>query len=383
MNILPNNTLFTADPEKSWTIPGNYYFDRDIYDQEIASIFHRNWQYMCHGSLLSEPGQYFVRDIGDQSIFLVKDQQGEIRGYHNVCQHRAHRLLEGAGKIRDRITCPYHAWCYELTGELQFARGSDQVLDFPKDKIRLQPVRVDSLCGFYFVSLNSETKPIAELYTGLEEEILAIAPDAANLKRAYSKEFNLAANWKNSMENYSECYHCPNRHPSLVNSALDIDQYRIEVRGEYHRHITTDVGDSQGYKIDASEGPQEFGSWMMWPNMVFEVYPGGNLTIFNHVPTGPESTRQETEWFFSNDTPSEQEQEVIDFVNVVREEDIPICESVQRGLHSYGYHQGRFIVDKDRTYMSEHAVHDFQLKVMRALHPSAPNKEANPERHRP
>ncbi len=101
--------------------------------------------------------------------------------------------------------------------------------------------------------------------------------------------------------------------------------------------------------------------------MVFEVYPGGNLTVFHHVPDGPEKTQQETEWYFADKTPTAEEQEVIHFVNIVREEDIPICESVQRGLHSQGYQQGRFIVDRDRTYVSEHAVHDFQLNVIRAL----------------
>ena len=101
--------------------------------------------------------------------------------------------------------------------------------------------------------------------------------------------------------------------------------------------------------------------------MVFEVYPGGNLTVFHHVTQWAGKNTPGTEWYFADSIPTSEEQEVIDFVNVVREEDIPICESVQRGLHSQGYQQGRFIVDRDRTYVSEHAVHDFQLKVVRAL----------------
>ncbi len=153
---------------------------------------------------------------------------------------------------------------------------------------------------------------------------------------------------------------------------MDITQYQIKINRGYHRHVTSGVGDRQGYTLKRENGErsEEFGSWLVWPNMVFEVYPGGNLTVFHHVPDGPEKTRQETEWYFANKTPSVEEQEVIDFVNVVREEDIPICESVQRGLHSMGYRQGRFIVDRDRTYVSEHAVHDFQLNVIRALNAS-------------
>ncbi len=101
--------------------------------------------------------------------------------------------------------------------------------------------------------------------------------------------------------------------------------------------------------------------------LVLEVYPGGNLTVFHHVPSGPERTVKETEWYFANETPSPEEREVIDFVNVVRDEDIPICENVQRGLHSRGYKQGRFVVDNERTYVSEQAGHDFQLQVVRVL----------------
>ena len=357
------------DPQKSWTLPGSFYFEPEIFGQELTDIFYRSWQYACHRSRLKKPGQYVVREIGDQSIVILKDSEGEIRAYHNVCQHRAHRLLEDEGQVGKMITCPYHAWCYDLAGELVSAVGSDQMPNFPMSDIRLKSVRVDQICGFVFVNMDERAKPMKDIFNGLEEEILALAPNAASLQRAHSQDFKLSANWKNSIENYCECYHCPGRHPSLSNQALDIREYRIRVGNGYHRHITSDVGENQGYTLqgEGSENGHEFGSWFLFPNMVFEVYPGGNLTIFNHVPVGPEATVQETEWFFPGETPTAEEQEVIDFVNIVREEDIPICESVQRGLHSHGYTQGKFIVDDERTYLSEHAVHDFQLNVARAL----------------
>ena len=358
----------TDNAETSWTLPGDLYYEPEVYARELRRIFYRNWQYVCHVSRLKQTGAYFVRDIGDQSVLVIRDKDGEIRGYHNVCQHRAHRLLEDEGKINQRIVCPYHNWAYALSGELLFARGSESMTDFPKCEIRLQPVRVDQLCGFIFVNLDAEAKPMEETYPGLEAEILALAPNAATLERAHVQDFPLAANWKNSVENYCECYHCPNQHPSLVEGALDIGQYRINIHHNYHRHITTDVGDSQGYTMaNAGKGEENFGSWLLWPNTVFEVYPGGNLTVFHHVPTGPETCVQETEWYFAGSEPSKAEREVIDFVNIVREEDIPICESVQRGLHSHGYHRGKFIADPDRSFVSEHAVHDFQRKVAAAL----------------
>ncbi len=359
---------FDHDPDKSWTLPGHYYYEAEIYRRELDRIFYRSWQYVCHVSRLRKPGCYHVRDIGDQSVFVLRDVDGELRAYHNVCQHRAHRLLEGEGDIGQRIVCPYHAWAYAPSGELLFARGSETMENFPRGEIRLQAVKLDQLCGFVFVNLDLDALPMRETFAGLEQEILALAPNAASLERAWSNDFELAANWKNSVDNYSECYHCPNRHPSLVGAALDISRYRIHLHENYHRHVTSDVGDSQGYSMDSSiRGEENFGSWLLWPNMVFEVYPGGNLTVFHHVPAGPERCVQENEWYFARSQPSPAEKEVIDFVNAVREEDIPICESVQKGLHSRGYSRGKFIVDPERSYVSEHAVHDFQRRVLNAL----------------
>ena len=363
-----NIDKFSQDPEVSWTLPGRYYFDTDIYTEEMNRIFYNNWQYVCHQSKLQKAGDYCVREIGGQSVFVVRDSDGQINAYHNVCQHRAHRLVEDQGNVGKMIMCPYHNWCYKFSGQLFRARGSEAVKNFPMDEIALAPVKVDQICGFIFVHLGENPTPMSEAYPELEDDILALAPNAANLKCAHKQNFTLKANWKNSVENYSECYHCPNQHPTLSSSALDMEQYRIVVHQGYHRHRTKDVGDQQGYAIKKSDKNScEFGSWFVWPNMVFEVYPGGNLTIFNHLPTAPEVTTQETEWYFPNEVAAPDEQEVIDFVNVVREEDIPLCESVQKGLHSQGYKQGRFIVDRGRTYMSEHAVHDFQVKVIRAL----------------
>ena len=366
---LPELGKFSDDPESSWTLPGKFYFDPNIYQQELGHIFYKSWQYACHVSVIPQSGDYFVREIGDQSVFVIRDEQGGIQAYHNVCQHRAHRLVEGRGNCGPVIMCPYHNWCYGISGELKSARGSEEVTEFPIQDIYLQAVRVDQLCGFIFVNLDNAARPMSEIYVGLEEEILALSPDAATLMQAHAQNFALNANWKNSVENYSECYHCPNQHPTLSSGALDLNQYRIKVNAGYHRHITTDLGEKQGYKMAETDDAayHEFGSWFVWPNMVFEVYPGGNLTVFHHVPAGPEQTVQETEWYFPTELPTAAEQEVIDFVNAVREEDIPLCESVQKGLHSQGYTQGRFIVDKGRTYMSEHAVHDFQLRVIRAL----------------
>lgn len=366
---LPDVGRFTDDPNRSFTLPGSFYYDPDIFEREKRAIFTRTWQYVCHVSRLTEPGSYAVRDIGDQSIIVVRDGEGQLRAFHNVCQHRAHRLLEGAGKLKSAIVCPYHNWAYNLTGELRHARHSDKVIDFPKADICLRAVRVELMCGFVFVNLDSEAAPLMDGLEKLDAEIRELSPDVESLQLAYEREIPLKANWKNSVENYSECYHCPNKHPGLAESSLDMSSYQITVYEKFQSHASRGVGESTGYarSMEKHGAEREFGSWLLWPNFVLEVYPGGYLNVFHHLPVAPEKTTQLIEWYFPTSEPTAAQREVIEFVDSVREEDIPLCEQVQRGLHSMGYTQGRLVANTERDYFSEHGVHNFQKKVLDAL----------------
>ncbi|MEE8144900.1 MAG: aromatic ring-hydroxylating dioxygenase subunit alpha [Kiloniellales bacterium] len=360
---------FHDDPARSHTLPGRFYYDPGIFADETAAIFHRSWQYAGHVSQLPEPGDYAVREIGDESVILLRDAAGELRGFYNVCQHRGHRLLEGEGHLEKIITCPYHAWAYDLSGALRTARGSERVHDFDKAKVCLKPVRVEALCGFLYFNLDPEAPPLAEQSGRFEQAFRSFWAAPENLTLAYRKEIDVKANWKNIIENYSECYHCPIAHKSLATTAFDMDSYRIEVHPFYHQHTSRDAGDGQGYEYEADSGPRghEFGGWYLWPNVCFEFYPGGRLTVLHNLPLAPERTLQLIEWYLPEAAPTAIEREIIAFVDEVRLEDIPIVESVQRGLHSRGYGQGRFIVDEQNPSLSEHAVHAFQGKVLAAL----------------
>jgi choline monooxygenase len=230
-------------------------------------------------------------------------------------------------------------------------------------------VRAEIFCGFVFITLNPDAGPLLDGLEELEWEIREMSPDVDNLKRATYREIPIAANWKNSVENYSECYHCPNQHPGLANGSLDMESYQITVHDKFHSHASGGVGKDTAYarSFGSRTGQREFGSWLLWPNFVLEIYPGGYLNVFHHLPDGPEKTIQVCEWYFGSEIPTPEQQEVIDFVDQVRDEDIPLCETVQKGLHSDGYNQGRFIANQGRSYFSEHAVHDFQKKVLKAL----------------
>ena len=365
----PKLGRFGPDPETSFTLPGDYYYDPEILVREKAAIFYRTWQYAGHLCQLAVPGDFLVRDLFEQSVVILRDRGGELRGYHNVCQHRAHRLLEGEGRLSAGITCPYHLWTYDLGGKLRGVRGSERVKEFDQSGICLQPVQVEIFCGFVFYNLDLGAPALREQTAGLEEEIRSFSPEPENLQLAHQRDYPMQANWKNSVENYSECYHCPNQHKSLSEGSIDLNSYTIKIHEGYHSHQCQGRSDGLAYEAApaATERPDDFASWLIWPNTVLEIAPGAGLNIFHHHPVGPEETVQRTEWYYSEPVPSAEEQSVIDFMHNVRVEDVPICETVQRGLHSFGYSQGRFIVDSARSDISEHAVHDFQLKVVRAL----------------
>jgi len=365
-NVVPLQG-FSDDPFRSQTMRASYYHDPEVFARERTAIFHRTWQYAGHVSMLPQPGSYVVREIAGQSVVVLRDGAGELRAFFNVCQHRAHRLLEGEGRIGPVITCPYHGWAYGTDGELRTARGSEHLPVFDKSLFCLSSVRLGEMLGFLFVNLDGKAPEFKEVAGALEAEIAAFSPHAAELKCAHRSEYRLKANWKNSVENYDECFHCPNQHKTLIEQALDYDSYQVTTYEHHHSHRSRGKNVGYGTTTEGAAKPQEFGSWLLWPNWCIEAYPGGNLTVFHHVPTGPESTTQRCEWYFTHETPTAAEMEVVDFVHEVRLEDIPLCESVQQGLHSLGYRQGRFIVDEARSSISEHGVHDFQLKVLRAL----------------
>ena len=131
-------------------LPATYYTDPAIYQLEMERIFHRSWNFAGYTAELRKPGDYLTCRVGEESIIVVRGQDQKLRAFYNVCRHRGHWLLEGAGNI-GAITCPYHAWSYETNGELRFARASEQVPGFDKKHFCLKQVRVEVFCGFVFV----------------------------------------------------------------------------------------------------------------------------------------------------------------------------------------------------------------------------------------
>ncbi len=369
INLLkPAERPFSEDPTISFTIPAYWYFDPDIYDREKYRVFYRNWHYACHASQLTEKGSYFTTRIHDQNIFVIRGDDGELRGFHNVCQHRGHELVRGAGSTR-LIVCPYHAWSYRSDGTLANARNTGTSPEFRACDFSLKPVRVEVFLGMVFVNCDPDAEPFGEMMDGLEEEILSYVPDAGSLVYSDRRQYSVASNWKVIMDNFLECYHCHVAHRDFVD-LVNMDAYSTQTHRWWSSHCSRGPvnSDSSAYKVRAGVD-FSYAAWFIWPNITLWAMPGEpNLSVLQMNPDGVEQTLEFLDVFTTSPELSNEMQDACRYLDdVLQPEDIGLCESVQRGLKSIGYNQGRFIVDDGRSELSEHGVHHFQQLVREAL----------------
>jgi phenylpropionate dioxygenase-like ring-hydroxylating dioxygenase large terminal subunit len=351
-----------------YTLPSRDYTAPEVFEAEKTRIFHRTWQFAGHLEALREPGDYVTCAVAGQDLFVIRDRDGELRGFYNVCQHRAHQLVTGAGRVK-RIVCPYHAWTYGLDGRLAGAPNTDKVPGFDASDICLAEVRVETFCHLVFVNLDPDATPLRELTEGLEDEIRALAPRIDDVVLADRVEKDLAANWKVVVENYSECYHCALTHPTFTRGVVDASSYRIVPHGLYQRHISDgQPAERASYDFDRRAGGETFAAWYIWPAAAVQVYPGGAVNTFRWRPLSPGRTRVVHDWFFPETPASE------DHMALVRQhrettfaEDVPLVESVQRGLASHGYDRGPLMIDTEGSEKSElplKALHDLWRQAM-------------------
>ncbi|MEM1198445.1 MAG: aromatic ring-hydroxylating dioxygenase subunit alpha [Pseudomonadota bacterium] len=360
---------FAERAEDSFTLPAHWYYEPEIFRLEHEAIFYKTWWYQCHASDIANPGDYYAGAVMDQSIFLVRGDDGEIRAFYNVCSHRAHPLVEGEGNAR-LIVCPYHQWCYQSDGRFRGARGRDTLKEWIPDNANLKPVRVESYGGFLFVNLDADAAPLAEQAPKLLQDMYDSCPKLDGLRRAERYERTVAANWKTVIDNNHECNHCAVNHKSLL-ELVDYESKAVwSDDGITFSHAVENKSPTGGaYDVAEDENAQASLFGYIFPCQIPLFFPGSpSCAMFQVIPTGPETTLERWDFYFASDEPSQQERDFIEFIKTVLiPEDVGLCEQVQRGLHSRGYTQGRFVVDRERPEFSEHHVHFFQKMVHDAL----------------
>ena len=361
---------YHAEPGQSYSLHADAYTDPRWLAFEQRAIFSKSWQWVCHVEKLSEPGSYVTREVAGQPICLVRDKSGRLRAFYNVCKHRAHELLKGEGRT-NLILCPYHAWSYNLEGRLVRAPHSEGLAGFDRGSICLEQVRVEEFCGFVYVNLG-DGPPLAEQSGDLGDEIGRWAPDVGQLTFAHRLTYDIKSNWKNVVDNFLECYHCPVAHKDFC-TLVDMDTYKVTTHGIYSSHMA-EAGKTANaaYSVEGAT-VKDHAVWWLWPNTCLMRYPGrGNMIVMHIIPAGIDRTFETYDFFLEDALPNDAEREAIRYIDdVLQVEDINLVESVQRGMNTPAFSQGRIVHDPDGSGKSEHAVHHFHGLVLDAYRQAA------------
>ena len=359
-----------SDPTTALRLPAHYYLDDTIAQLEKERIFFRAWLLAGHVSQLPETGSYFTLDILGESLLFVRGEDGEIRGFYNVCRHRAHQLVKGSG-CKQAITCPYHAWTYELNGTLRHARNSDKVTGFDPRAFGLVPVHVEEFLGFLMFNLDPEANSFRALFPTLEGEIREYTPTLDELvpDPHEVRGGTLKCNWKILLDNCIECYHCAPAHPAFVD-LVDMDTYRIVLNDLHTTHVVDSTKTcNTAYDYAPGNAVRHAVFWHLWPNITFGVLPGSpNFGAFCFDPLSVDVTQPRSYSLRLAGAPTEYDRAREEYgTNVLWPEDLGLCESVQRGMASRGYRRGRFMVGEIDDGESEIATYFFQRKICEAL----------------
>lgn len=350
------NEPFVAEPSRAQTLDASWYLDPTVYDLEMERIFARTWQPVAKLKDVAEIGDYVATDAAGEPILVTRDTENRIRAYYNVCPHRAGALARGCGN-RKSIQCTYHGWTFDLDGRLMNTPYFFEVEDFNPADFNLREIRVDTWGPYVFVNLDDNSPGLREWWGDEFDRIRGINWDEWHL--VDEREYVIDVNWKVYMDNYAEGYHVATAHPGLHREmSLDdlyVDTYRFystqraEIKPPYvgnpykRRYVNPKPGDSINYHV-------------MFPNFMIDDYPD-NISTNIVKPLGHEKIVLKFDWWFKDDADQEMMDSMIEFADQVQQEDIDICNDVQRNLKSRVYDVGRF------SGRYENGVHHFHALV--------------------
>jgi choline monooxygenase len=363
--------------ESAYTLASKFYIDPAILDAEKSLIFRRTWQLVgtlntpCGESgeqntakrTIADPETYFTVDVIGEPVVVVRDKQGTLRAFSNVCRHRAGPIAHGSG-CKNVLRCGYHGWTYTLDGRLIGTPDVEGVEFFDRSTMGMVPVRLETWEQLIFINFDQNAEPLSAYLGKIPEQARGFRFDG--LQSVERRDYTIDCNWKVYVDNYLEGYHIPIAHPGLMRE-IDYAQYRTDT----YRYYSQQFAPIRAIKPeDAAErfyppgvALQEALYFWVFPNLMLNIYPD-NLSTNLIVPLSHDKTLTIFEWFF-HDARSEKVREritrAVAFSDEVQQEDIDLCRSVQRGLNSSTYDRGRYSVKR------ENGVHHFHMLLSEFL----------------
>jgi choline monooxygenase len=335
------------------TIPAPWYVDPRIAELEAKTVFSNTWQLVGRAEQVEKPGQFISTTIAGEPIVVVRGNDHILRAMYNVCRHHAAAVVTEPCGQTSILHCPYHGWNYGLDGSLKGMPEFDGVQGFERQKNGLLPARAEAWENFVFVNLDLEAASLRDFLGGLVKRVAPLG--LSKLHYFDSRVYDIACNWKVFVDNYLDGgYHVPHLHKGL-NSVLDYKEYTIENEDRYCLQSSPMASSDE----DKATGATRKGNraWYFWqyPNLMINCYQGymdTNLVL----PIDVDHCRVIFDFYFADvgEAHREYNEQSVAVGARIQEEDLGICEAVQRGLKSRAYGAGRLSV---RREAGEHLFH--------------------------
>jgi Rieske 2Fe-2S family protein len=344
-------------------LPASWYFDPAHYQRELEVFWYGRWIAVAREEDILGPGDWKVIRLGTQSIVLLRNADGKLRAFHNTCRHRGSVLCTAeTGRFeRARIVCPYHAWTYDLEGDLIATPRRMETADFAMEDFSLFDVNVDSWGGFVFVNLAKDAPPLEGTVPAGTKRFERYG--FADLRIGKRIVADVKANWKLLAENFSECFHCPPVHPELcrvVTAYRDAGAWGLrgaETKPEYKPGAQTLTLDGSARlapfkRLTEEEKRTLYVPEMLPPNLFLNVQPD---YVNSHLmfPTGPESVCIVYDWLFEPQHLPLAEADLEHYValwDVTNKQDARNCEWQQQGIQSREFRHGHFMPQEFDCY---------------------------------
>jgi choline monooxygenase len=360
-NLAPDGWQVDPNIARAWTLPSQLYVDPAVHAREMEQIFARTWQVVGHCDQVAKPGDYFTTETAGEPLLIVRGADGKLRGFHNVCRHRAGPPAEGCGS-RKLFRCGYHGWTYNLDGSLISATEIEGVEGFDPADFALVPVRTEQWFNLVFVNLDAGAGPLRESLGDLPRQ--AERFPFASMKLFERRTYEMKCNWKTYVDNYLEGYHLPTVHPGL-NRELDFNAYTVE---PYARHVRqfspirgAQPGDTAPRRYPQAGEDLTTDYFWVFPNWMLNCYPD-NVSLNIVLPVDAERSVAIFEWYLpQKDHGGPAAKASVEFSDQIQKEDVGICELVQKNLHSRSYSRGRYSVTQEKGV---HAFHRMYAEAM-------------------
>jgi Rieske 2Fe-2S family protein len=340
-------------PAAARTLPGRYYTDPGHFARELERVHLAMWLYAGRSEALASPGAFALCELAGESAIVTRDESGELRAHHNVCRHRGTRICTAPGSFPGQIRCPYHGWTYGLDGRLLGAPHMDRSEGFRREDLPLKTVAVAEWDGHLFVSFGAAPGPFSEHLGPLVERFRPWGME--RLRCAERRVYDVRANWKLVIQNYSECLHCPVAHPLLSSQShyMSGDNEparptwlggRMELRDGV-ASLTLD-GTSRRPPLPGlgAEDRRRVYYYAILPNLLLNLHPDYVLT-FALWPLAPDRTRIVCEWLFDPDQMARSDfdaSDAVGFWEVTNREDWALSDQAQLGIASRAYEPGPY-----------------------------------------